>query len=431
MLPPVLLNFANRLSGYSTNIVRLECQGSKTVGPNNQVRFTLPANALLNMKSFAVHGTAEATATNSRFARLPPDLVSMFDRVEIAIGGVQLSAGCSHQNVLMAAQRALMGSDKGGNLGFTHGEMVRNTPYYSGTTITGGSESYPFAAQGFGGLLDSEIVLDSSLVGDVVITLHTAPASIISVSNNVDTDANYTAHSGNGVGTYTIANLFATIEVMAVSDPAYETLSKQIIAQKGFIEHNFKNYHSSVQTHNGASRFNVSTQSLDRIWCTFRDANAIGPNRPPTRKSGFGWVGHPRLGGAEMYLPAAFRFRRLQGDNITMQLSLNGALYPQFPARIDDWMFITNQSLPQGKIIERDLSSSAYTQDCHVLCARLNLPGSEQARTVSGLDTRGISLVGQLMSTNDNAGLPSQCLIFSECTSSLRVGPGRTIEVIM
>jgi len=55
----------------------------------------------------------------------------------------------------------------------------------------------------------------------------------------------------------------------------------------------------------------------------------------------------------------------------------------------------------------------------------------QQARTVSGLDTRGISLVGQLMSTNDNAAAPSQCLIFSECTSSLRVGPGRTIEVIM
>eukprot|EP00962_Isochrysis_galbana_P035857 scaffold12304_cov121-Isochrysis_galbana.AAC.11 len=118
----------------------------------------------------------------------------------------------------MAAQRALMGSDKGGNLGFTHGEMVRNAPYYAGMT-TGGNESYPFAAQGFGGLLDSEIVLDSSLVGDVVITLHTAPASIISVSNNVDTEANYTAHAGNGVGNYTLGNLFASIEVMAVSDP--------------------------------------------------------------------------------------------------------------------------------------------------------------------------------------------------------------------
>ena len=431
MLPPALLNFANRLSGYSTNVVRLECQGAKTVGPNNQVRFTLPANALLNMKSFAVHGAAEATATNTRVARLPPDLVSMFDRVEVSIGGVQLSAGCSHQNVLLAAQRALMGSDKGGNMGFTHGEMCRNVSYRTGEVV-GLVETHPFAVQGFGGLLDSEVVLDSSLVGDIVITLHTAPASIISVSNDSNSISNFTSHNASGVGTYTLNNLFGTIEVMAISDPTYETLAKQLIAQKGYIEINFKNVHSSVQTHNGASRFNVSTQSLDRIWCTFRDATAIGPNLPPKQKTGYGFESqHPRIGGSDMFLPAAFRFRRLQGNNVTMQFSLNGALYPQFPARVEDWMFLSNQSLPQGKIIERDLTSSSYSLDCHVLCARLNLPGSEQARTVSGLDTRGISLVGQLMSTNDNAGQPSQCLIFSECTSSLRVGPGRTIEVIM
>eukprot|EP00962_Isochrysis_galbana_P011960 scaffold3368_cov107-Isochrysis_galbana.AAC.3 len=346
MLPPVLLNFANRLSAYSTNVVRLECQGAKSVGPNNQVRFTLPANALLNMKSFAVHGTAEAAATNTRWARLPPDLVSLFDRIEISIGGVQLSAGCSHQNVLLAAQRALMGSDKGGNLGFTHGEMVRNNSYHTGG-ILGSVENHPFAVQGFGGLLDSEVVLDSSLVGDIVITLHTAPASIISVSNDANSTANFISHNATGVGSYTLSNVFGTIEVMAISDPTYETLAKQLIAQKGFLEINYKNYHSSVQTHNGASRFNVSTQSLDRIWCTFRDANGIGPNLPPQRKTGFGFQSqHPRLGGVEMYLSAAFRFRKLQGENVSMQFSLNGALYPQFPARVEDWMYLSNQSLP-------------------------------------------------------------------------------------
>lgn len=401
------------------------------VGPNQQVRFTLPSNALVSMKSFAVHGTAEASATNARWARLPPDCVSLFDRVEVSIGGVQLSAGCSHQNVLLAAQRALMGSDKGGNLGFTHGEMLRNNSYQTGVAV-GAVETHPFSAQGFGGLLDSEVIFDSSLTGDVVVTLHTSPTSVISVSNQADSTANFLSHTGNGVGTYTLSGLFASIEVMAISDQVYETLAKQVIAQKGFLEIPFKNYHSSVQTHNGASRFNVSTQSLDRIWCTFRDASAIGPNRPPLRKAGFGFQsGHPRIGGAEMYLPSDFRFRKLQGDHVTMQFSLNGALYPQFPARVEDWMFLSNQSLPQGKIVERDLTSSGYASDCHVLCARLNLPGSEQARTVSGLDTRGISLVGQLTSTNDDASDPSQCLIFSECTSTLRVGPGRVVEVIM
>eukprot|EP00967_Tisochrysis_lutea_P117752 scaffold190669_cov31-Tisochrysis_lutea.AAC.2 len=75
MLPPVLLNIANRIAGFSTNHVRLEAQGSRSaIGPNQQIRFTLPSNALLNPKSFAVHFTARASATPATAAaRLPPD----------------------------------------------------------------------------------------------------------------------------------------------------------------------------------------------------------------------------------------------------------------------------------------------------------------------------------------------------------------------
>jgi hypothetical protein len=31
---------------------------------------------------------------------------------------------------------------------------------------------------------------------------------------------------------------------------------------------------------------------------------------------------------------------------------------------------------------------------------------------------------------NDASGSAFQCIVFSECTSSLRVGPGRVVEVI-
>jgi hypothetical protein len=41
-----------------------------------------------------------------------------------------------------------------------------------------------------------------------------------------------------------------------------------------------KNVHSSVGTHLGASRFNVATQSLDRLWVCFRNTSQVGLNRP-------------------------------------------------------------------------------------------------------------------------------------------------------
>ena len=52
---PQLVYFLDRLSGFSTNIFRLEPQGSTNSGPNSITRITLPSNALLNTQLTKVH----------------------------------------------------------------------------------------------------------------------------------------------------------------------------------------------------------------------------------------------------------------------------------------------------------------------------------------------------------------------------------------
>ena len=52
---PQLVYFLDRLSGFSTNVFRLEPQGSPNSGPNSITRITLPSNALLNTRSFKLH----------------------------------------------------------------------------------------------------------------------------------------------------------------------------------------------------------------------------------------------------------------------------------------------------------------------------------------------------------------------------------------
>jgi hypothetical protein len=109
MLPPALIAYADRLAGLSTNHIRLEPQGARDgVHANSMIRFTLPANTLLKIDSFAVHFTAVATASGSGASRLPPDAASLFDRVEVSVGGVQLAAGCNYLHVFRAARRAIM-----------------------------------------------------------------------------------------------------------------------------------------------------------------------------------------------------------------------------------------------------------------------------------------------------------------------------------
>ena len=101
---PQLTYFLDRLSGFSTNIFKLEPQGSKTATPNVLTRITLPANALLNTRSFKLFFRATTTGVG---ARLPADISTLVDRVEVSAGGVQLSQGTNFYNTLVNAKAAI------------------------------------------------------------------------------------------------------------------------------------------------------------------------------------------------------------------------------------------------------------------------------------------------------------------------------------
>jgi hypothetical protein len=435
MLPPALVSFADRLAGVSTNHIRLEPQGARSgVKANQTIGFTLPANTLLKPDSFALHFNASAIATGSAAARLPPDAGSLFDRVEVSVGGVQLSAGSNYGHVLRAAKRGLMTGpsvDRGTDLCMAHGEMVRKQSYMSDAAI-GLAETADVTVRDFGGLLSESVILDTSLMGDLTVTLHTASDNVISVCNADPTTATLFQVVSSQKASYTLNDIYASIEVMAISDGSYATLAKRIIGEKGFLEVPFKNVHSSVQTHVGASRFNVSTQSLDRVWVTFRNMSTLAANLPAVPALGYIDNSPYELSvtKGEKWLPNSLVLSN-PDSNAGFQLTLNGSMYPQYPAKGNDWLAVNENSLPPGHMLCRDLGAGAYEAQRFVLCARLNAPGSESVRSISGLDTRGVSLAGQVVTHNDQSGGSHQVLIFCECTSSLRVGPGRVVEVVM
>ena len=112
----------------------------------------------------------------------------------------------------------------------------------------------------------------------------------------------------------------------------------------------------------------------------------------------------------------------------TYQLQLNGAYYPQFPMTAEEMYCIAKNST-LGQYNENLMSLQQYKAHYFVGCARLNMPESEFSRTLSGLDTRSVSLQGYL-NTNNQSG-DSNLVIFCEMTSTLRVGSGRLLEVIV
>jgi hypothetical protein len=496
---PSLTFFLDRLQGFSTNIFRLETQNNDTATANKILRFSLPANALLNMRSFALHFNAKTTAAGQG-ARLPAKIDTLIERVEVTAGGIQLSQGLNYYNVLRHAKDALLGDKTNSVCG--HPDIIRTISPVDGlgycdadddngavlSAVLG--ERYPSTHkqaqftidhwEGFIGTCEPKI-LDAAILPDLVISIYLADNNVLTSSKGVDlegTGATDITDDGTAAATYELNNIHATIESIGLADSVYDNMVSAMIAQKGFIEIPFKQYFSFNNTHSGTTRFTVASQSLDRVWWAWRDT-AFATQAAPVRVKGYkkkgaftsaaavtqaaqGAISGAELDGVgnasasrvivatpgatitqdiglseylglldtdkEKYVGPYYNFvEPATSSKNTYQLQLNGAYYPQFAATAEEMYTISKHST-LGQYVEQNKSLQQYKSNYFVNCARLNMPESEFSRTISGLDTRSVSLNGYL-NTSNVTGTPN-IVIFCECTSTLRVGSMRQIEVI-
>ncbi len=460
---PQLVYFLDRLSGFSTNTFKLLPSGSRdNIAPGSITRFTLPANALLNTRSFKCHFAASATGTNGR---LPADISTLVERVEVSAGGVQISQGANYYNVLCNAKAAIMGSRCDSTTG--HSEMVTTDRFDGSAALAAANETYSSTNgraphvidkwEGFLGTCEPKI-LDAAILPDLVVSIYWTTQQVCSSVKGVTSDALFTAPPDADVGaSFTINGLFATIETIGLADSVYDNMVSSMIAQKGFVEIPFKQYFAFQNVHSGNSRFTVATQSLDRVWMAYRHSDyntAKGATGVPGYSKGLGAasvtaitpsgvVGLSKYGGrygtgaVEKYISHFQEFSEPGADGaLTYQLQLNGAYYPQFAADTYTMYQITKNSLVGP--VKYDLTNEQLRNTNFVQCVRLNMPDSEFSRTISGLDTRSVSLNGYVITAGTlSAGGPAgaagspDLMIFCECTSTLRVGAGRQLEVIV
>jgi len=474
---PNLTYFLDRLQGFSTNIFRLETNGSDTATANKIIRFSLPSNALLNMRSFSLHFNAKCN--DGHGARLPAKIDSLIERVEVTAGGIQLSQGLNLYNVLRHVKDSLLGDKTNSVCG--HPDIIRTISPVDGygyidANDTVGSEAilsgtngerYPathkqaqFTVDHWEGFLGScePKILDAAILPDLVISIYLADNNVLTSSAGIALDgtgAGDITDVGAASATYELNNIHATIESIGLADSVYDNMVSSMIAQKGYVEIPFKQYFSFNNTHQGSTRFSLATQSLDRVWVAFRDS-AYATQKAPVRVKGY------RLKGAftsaatiaatngsagavtqdigkseylglldtekEKYVGVYYNFvEPATSSKNTYQLQLNGAYYPQFAATAEE-MYTISKNSTLGSYSEQFKSLQQYKNNYFVMCSRLNMPESEFSRTASGLDTRSVSLNGYF-NTFNTTGSPN-VVIFCECTSTIRVGQGRMIEVL-
>ena len=465
---PQLVYFLDRLSGFSTNIFRLEPQGSTNSGPNSITRITLPSNALLNTRSFKLHFLAtikdDGSGGLSVGGRLPADISTLVERVEVSAGGVQLSQGTNFYNTLVNAKAALLGSRCDSVTG--HSELVRRNAFDGDdkiSTTAGTNETYDGTGtphvidkwEGFLGTVEPRI-LDASILPDLVVSIYWAPDTVLASCKGNGTHTLFTTAPDAGAkAQYEVKNIHASIETVALADSVYDNMVAGMIASKGFVELPFKQYFSFHNTHTGSSRFTVATQSLDRVWMAWRHST-YNTQDAPHAIPGYStaaditggsdstenaadivalaqdlsdYHGMHGTGATEKYITNHQRFTEPGADGaIKYQVVLNGAMYPQYQAGMEDMYQITKNSLPGP--IKYGLTREQLRDSYFVQCVRLNLPDSEMTRQLSGLDTRSVSLQGQVNTTGTLTS-DANLMIFAECSSSLRVGAGRQLEIII
>ena len=464
-LSPELLYYASRMSGFSTNVFKIETQNQTTATSNSIVAFDLPSNSIINLRSFRMFFKANANAVAAQGGRLPP-VKDLIERVEVSMGGVVLSQGTNFVNVLSEAKRAVSEQCTDSVLG--HPEYIRAISYVNpadtyATTANENDANTLYCVDEWEGFLGTAepMLFDTSLVPMMRVRIYMATdnvlssvaTSVLGVADTEFADAS-TASTNTGppinttaVGApkYALSDIHATIECISLADMTYENMLSSQMSAQGELEVPYKAYYSFLDTHTGTSKFSVAASSLDRIWLAWRGDNYNTVSPPITvgghKIAGATELGKPQydIGGvldtnSEKYRGRYFNFSQPVAFGTTAswkaQLQLNGSYFPQFSAGIEEWYGITKDSL-EGSHKSKDMTLDQYRDNYCVQVARLNMPNSEFSRTLSGVDTRATNLQGIVRTENAGTSLNPNLSIFLETTEVLKISAGRSISVIV
>lgn len=474
-LPPNVSYFMQRLQGVSTSHFKIFPQNSGSQSANKILRFELPSNTLLNLKSCRMLFNVTTESTNATTAsRIPPDTRSFIDRMAIYMGGVLVQNSFSNYNVLVHAKKAL-GADRCSDTTLTHQEIVRATSYHSGAAVLK-NESYTTADvqlaivdwEGFLGTAEPSII-DTGLFPQITIEITLADnvicpcptfvaATPLALATTNVTGGIADPPAASQSASYSLDNITMQVEVLGMASSVLDEVVAQRISQVGYLSIPFKQYFSFSSSHSNTSRFNVNSASWDRLWVAWRDASGNSPAAPvvaagyklqgaftssvvtpaantPTVAEITVDVGKPQYdtGGSldtnkEKYLARAFRFQEQNnGSGVSnYQLQINSANYPAYKLTIPEVYTLTMNSIDVYDKT-RVMSLDQYRKDYCVQCFRFSLPESDYSRMSSGLDTRATS--AQCALVTENVTTAVSCFMFAECTSELRVA-NRSIELI-
>jgi len=296
---PLAHSYLKRLQGnFSKNTIKI-IPDNQSASPNNTIRFKVSGSGLYDFRSFAVYMTGTAKQDNTatldyklHFPRYASSLIS--DMVVTANNTTLFST--KEYNYLYNMIHDLEASDysqyckrncMGDNFDPSISNGITTKTETDGTTnisvgsvsnILGGTSSdtnLPLCINNwlfFNSL--SVPILDLSSIGDIYITLTFAPVNVLWRSSVQGTPAN--ANLTNP--TYSLTNIYATIDRIQFSDPLYYQLLTEKLLGDGLMIGYHDYYYSSFTSgkkKNGVSlNWTINSASLDKVLVSFKHRDA-------------------------------------------------------------------------------------------------------------------------------------------------------------
>lgn len=474
-IPSALSYSLNTLQGTSFNSFELApSTGSSSVAPNGQIRFMLPNNGLLDMKTSKM--TFSVTTSGSAGARLPSHTDTLFSRLEIKSGGVTIYSGSNFHGVLenikynMGVKHAC---------GVTGHKDVLDAGDHEGAYIgaANGEESYT-ALGAANNLFSVDLgdmakiqprLVDVSLLPSLEIIFTVGDATVLSSikqgsigtggANGATTD-----HANAGSASFAVVNPRFYVNMYSLASGAYQQAIRARMSDVGYLSLCYDSNLCFNSTFTGSSRFSLSAMSLKRLTTVFRKTSAttqgalipiVGHAKEDHDGDGaaYGLFGSSRLDKAgvseyqgkiqQFCLPTSAPAHNASVDTgayalynastpCDLQYKIQSAQVPQYFAGVEQQAELTKlaynvDTFGKAKILPQ------YLQNYHAFAVPLELPSSPyDKKTISGLNTNSTNAFIELTSNGANVdtGGNYEALVFATIDTILRVGEGKSIEVI-
>ena len=431
--PRNLSTFLNRLSGYNKNNVKMNVLGASTANTGDTIQVDLPTNSIVDLSSLAwsfkilysLSGTDNGAGADDTYSP-PINCEGLISRLAIEVNGQTLCNLTNYNHLFHALlyvsatedyqrQRMVAQSNTGTGAGGSAVAFDNTVGNFDEAART--QEHVIDSWVGFLGSAKPNFI-DTSLLGNVRITITLAGSEIFSKSN------------ARATPSYAISEQHFSMDVVSISDGIYDAMVDQMLASGAPLEIPFKNYFSftdSRQTMDHSFNFHVASQSIDRLWAVPRgtrgdEAAGLTATANPV---------HPIVGNDNQI----FRYRTCGGQNF--QFQVNNTLYPNWSTpKAQDWWQHTKLAVgDQGNMLSGSYPQSMvhYTGNFFVYACSLEHQTDGDERFVSGIDTRGAAASCMFKSGPGHAlggAAPNDLFIFAECTSSLRIMANKVLEIV-